>query len=139
MSQSAEEKALKILNGHLVGVLSTVEDNKPIARYMTFFNIGFQLYTASSARTEKVNEVEKNNHVHVLIGYSGEGLSDSYLEISGISEVNDTAEMKHKVWNDKLEGWFEGPDDPDYIVLSIKPQTIRVMNTKGGKPEEVIL
>lgn len=140
MEQSqVKEKILKVLKEDFVGVLSTVENDKPYSRYMTFFNDDFTLYTATNAETEKVDEIAKNRNVHILLGYNGEGFGDSYVEISGISEVSESPELKKKVWNDHLKAWFDGPEDPNYVVLQINPSSIRLMNNNGEPPEELTL
>ncbi|MFF2457224.1 pyridoxamine 5'-phosphate oxidase family protein [Peribacillus simplex] len=140
MSQNQiKEKVLNIIRDHKIGVLSTVENNKPHSRYMTFFNDELTLYTPTSGKTEKTDEIEKNPNVHILIGYDNEGLGDSYLEISGTSKINDSQELKDKLWNDSFEDWFEGPKDPNYLILQIKPESIRLMNNNGEPPQELSL
>ncbi|AOH54036.1 pyridoxamine 5'-phosphate oxidase family protein [Peribacillus muralis] len=140
MSQNQlKEKILNIISDSKTGVLSSVENNKPHSRYMTFFNDDLTLYTPSSSKTEKIEEIEKNPNVHILIGYENEGLGDSYLEISGTSKVNDSQELKDKLWNESFEHWFEGPNDPNYIILQIKPESIRLMNNNGEPPQELSL
>ncbi|WP_260284091.1 pyridoxamine 5'-phosphate oxidase family protein [Peribacillus aracenensis] len=140
MSQTQiKEKVLNIIRDHKIGVLSTVENNKPHSRYMTFFNDELTLYTPTSGKTEKTDEIEKNPNVHILIGYDNEGLGDSYLEISGTAKINDSQELKDKLWNDSFEDWFEGPKDPNYLILQIKPESIRLMNNNGEPPQELSL
>ncbi|MEP9407245.1 pyridoxamine 5'-phosphate oxidase family protein [Peribacillus frigoritolerans] len=140
MSQNQiKEKVLNIIRDHKIGVLSSVENNKPHSRYMTFFNDELTLYTPTSGKTEKIDEIEKNPNVHILIGYDNEGLGDSYLEISGTSKINDSKELKDKLWNESFEKWFEGPKDPNYLILQIKPESIRLMNNNGEPPQELSL
>ncbi|MGE7183147.1 pyridoxamine 5'-phosphate oxidase family protein [Peribacillus sp. NPDC006672] len=140
MSQNQlKEKVLNIIRDHKIGVLSSVENNKPHSRYMTFFNEELTLYTPTSANTEKTDEIEKNPNVHILIGYEYEGLGDSYLEISGTSKINDSQELKDKLWNESFENWFDGPKDPNYLILQIKPESIRLMNNNGQPPQELTL
>lgn len=140
MSQDQlKEKILNVIKESKIGVLSTVENNKPYSRYMTFFNEELTFYTPTSVETEKIDEIEKNPHVHILIGYENEGLGDSYLEISGTSKINDSAELKKKLWNKSFEQWFKGPEDPNYVLLQIKPESIRLMNNNGEPPEELNL
>lgn len=140
MSQNQiKEKVLNIIHDHKIGVLSSVENNKPHSRYMTFFNDELTLYTPTSGKTEKIDEIEKNPNVHILIGYDNEGLGDSYLEISGTSKINDSQELKDKLWNKSFEKWFEGPKDPNYLMLQIKPESIRLMNNNGEPPQELSL
>jgi general stress protein 26 len=140
MSQNQiKEKVLNIIRDYKIGVLSSVENNKPHSRYMTFFNDELTLYTPTSGKTEKIDEIEKNPNVHILIGYDNEGLGDSYLEISGTSKINDSQELKDKLWNESFEKWFQGPKDPNYLILQIKPESIRLMNNNGEPPQELSL
>ncbi|MFF2753170.1 pyridoxamine 5'-phosphate oxidase family protein [Psychrobacillus sp. NPDC058041] len=137
MSKTAKELALKILNDNMIGTMATIQQNKPHSRYMTFFNEDFIMYTATSKKTHKVEDVKQNPNTHILLGYDGKGLGDSFLEIEGIVEESDEESLKEKVWNKALKGWFTGPDDPDLIILKITPTQIRVMNTKGGDPQVI--
>ncbi|MDW7615435.1 pyridoxamine 5'-phosphate oxidase family protein [Peribacillus simplex] len=140
MSQNQlKEKVLNIIRDHKIGVLSSVENNKPHSRYMTFFNEELTLYTPTNANTEKIDEIEKNPNIHILIGYENEGLGDSYLEISGTSKINDSQELKDKLWNESFENWFDSPNDPNYLILQIKPESIRLMNNNGQPPQELTL
>ncbi|GAA5416414.1 general stress protein 26 [Paraliobacillus ryukyuensis] len=129
-NQKMKETVLKILEDHQIGTLATVENNKPYSRYMTFFNEAYTLYTATNKETHKVEDIEENPNVHILIGYTFDGIGDEFLEIEGKAEIHDEEAMKHKLWNDHLKSWFSGPDDPNYIVLKITPVEIRIRNTK---------
>ncbi|AOV08735.1 pyridoxamine 5'-phosphate oxidase family protein [Sporosarcina ureilytica] len=135
----SKKEALKILKESYVGTMATVYGNKPHTRYMTFFNDEFTLYTATSKKTEKVDELEVNPHTHILIGYEGEGMGDEYLEIEGTVSISDDDSMKEKVWNKHMKDWFSGPDDPDLVILKISPDSMRLMNKKGEEPKEITL
>ncbi|MFJ8065786.1 pyridoxamine 5'-phosphate oxidase family protein [Psychrobacillus sp. NPDC096426] len=137
MAKNAKEIAQKILKDSLIGTMATIEQNKPHSRYMTFFNDDFILYTATSKKTHKVEEIQKNPNTHILLGYEGKGLGDAFLEIEGTVEEYDDESMKKKVWNNALKGWFDGPEDPNLIILKITPTQIRVMNIKGEEPQIV--
>lgn len=63
------EKALKIIEKNNIGTLSTISGNKPVSRYMTFFNEGFILYTLTDKRTDKVEDLEENPNAFILLGY----------------------------------------------------------------------
>lgn len=131
---NAKESALKILKESFVGTMATIQQNKPNSRYMTFFSDEFTLYTATSKKTEKVDELEVNPHTHVLIGYEGKGMGDDYLDIEGTVSLTDDQELKKKIWNDHMKPWFSGPDDPDLIILKITPDSVRLINKKGQPP-----
>jgi general stress protein 26 len=138
-NQDIKEMVLKVISNHRTGILSTVENNKPHSRYMTFNNDHLILYTPTKRDTEKIGEIEKNPSVSVLLGFEEKGQSDSYVEITGKAVVNDSADVKKQYWDDSFEKWFDGPEDPNYVFLEIKPETVRILNLTGEPPQELNL
>ncbi|MCD5322376.1 MULTISPECIES: pyridoxamine 5'-phosphate oxidase family protein [Pontibacillus] len=137
--QQAKDKILEVLDHHKIGTLATVQQNKPHSRYMTFHNEELHLYTATDKDTHKAEEIENNPYVHILLGYDGDGFKDPYIEVEGKAVINDSKELKEKLWNDYMKHWFKGPEDPDYIVLDIQPTQIRLMNVEGEDPKTIQL
>ncbi|MCM3594839.1 pyridoxamine 5'-phosphate oxidase family protein [Metabacillus idriensis] len=133
--QKLNKEVLDILEKHKVGTLATVVDNKPLSRYMTFFNDELMLYTPTNKNTHKAKEIDENPNVHILLGYEGEGYGDSYIEFEGKASISEDQELKDKIWNDHMKNWFDGPNDPNYIVLAIKPNKIRLMNSEHESPQ----
>lgn len=138
-NKDIKDHVLKILSSSKTGVLSSVENNKPHTRYMTFYNDDLTLFTPTQLDTEKVSEIEKNPSVAVLLGYEGGGLDDCYVEISGTSKITNSSELKKQFWEDSFQQWFNGPDDPNYAFLQIQPEMIRVLNNHGEPPQELHL
>ena len=95
MAKNAKEEALKILDKNMIGTMATVQHNKPHSRYMTFFNEEFTS-TATSKKTHKAEELQQNPNTHILLGYDGHGLGDSFLEIEGTVIESDDEAMKKK-------------------------------------------
>ncbi|WGG46042.1 pyridoxamine 5'-phosphate oxidase family protein [Rossellomorea sp. DA94] len=140
MSQAElKQQILKVLDESKVGTLATVKNNKPHSRYMTFSHDELTLYTPTSNETHKTDEIEDNPNVHILLGYEGDGYGDTFVEIEGRASVEDSARYKEKLWNDHMKRWFEGPDDPNYIVLKIQPTAIRLMNDEEDSPQSLEL
>jgi general stress protein 26 len=137
MSEDLKEKVLKIISDHRTGVLSSVENNKPHTRYMTFYNENLTLYTPTKKDTEKIEEIEKNPAVAVLLGYEKNGQSDAYVEITGAASMNESQELKNRYWEESFKQWFDGPEDPNYVFLQIKPETVRLLNMAGGPAQEL--
>lgn len=138
-NQDLKKQAINIISNHKTGVLSSVENNKPHSRYMTFYNEDLTLYTPTQKDTEKIHEIEKNPSVSVLLGYEDKGQSDTYVEILGTSTVNDSQELKKQFWDESFTQWFDGPEDPNYAFLQIKPETVRILNIHGDQPQELTL
>jgi general stress protein 26 len=132
-----KNELLKIISDHRTGVLSSVENNKPHSRYMTFYNRDLTLYTPTKMDTEKVEEIKKNPSVSVLIGYEKKGQTDSYVEITGTTSINDSQDLKSQFWDESFNQWFKSPEDPNYVFLQIQPDTIRVLNVQGEPPQEL--
>lgn len=135
MAKTPQETALKILNDNIVGTMATVQQDRPHSRYMTFFHDDFLLYTVTSKKTHKAEELKQNPYTHILVGYDGKGLGDAFLEIEGKVEESQDENLRKKVWNKILEPWFDGPDDPDLLILKITPSSIRLMNKLGEEPQ----
>ncbi|MDV2684570.1 pyridoxamine 5'-phosphate oxidase family protein [Alkalihalophilus lindianensis] len=132
--EELRNKILDVLKNQKIGTLATVKNNKPHSRYMSFFNEDFTLFTPTDKDTHKAEEIAENPNVHILLGYEGEGLGDKFVEVEGQATIRDSDELKKKIWSDSFSRWFEGPEDPSYIVLEIKPTMIRLMNA-GEEPQ----
>lgn len=121
------ERVTEILNQSRVGVMSTVNDNKPNARYMIFYNDGLTLYTKTSDNTQKFDEIESNPNTHIMIGFN-EGKHQAYLEISGTVETVTDQKTIDWLWSSQDKTYFDDKDDPDLVVLKVIPENIRMMN-----------
>ncbi|MTH53480.1 general stress protein [Bacillus mangrovi] len=132
--QQLKEQIVKIIDQNKIGTLATVKNGKPHSRYMTFFNENLTLYTPTDVETHKVEEIDENPNVHILLGYDGEGFGDSYVEVEGTASIEKSSELKQRLWDDMLKLWFDGPEDENFIILKIKPEQIRLMNKKGEPP-----
>jgi general stress protein 26 len=137
--QDLKSQVMKMISDHKIGVLSTVENNKPHSRYMTFYHEDLTLFTPTQMDTEKTEEIKKNPYVSVLLGYEEKGQSDAYVEVLGSSSINDSPDLKKKYWDEAFNQWFQGPEDPNYVFLQIQPETVRLLNLHGEKPQELNL
>ncbi|WP_340082688.1 pyridoxamine 5'-phosphate oxidase family protein [Terribacillus sp. FSL K6-0262] len=130
MMEQAEvrKRVERILENQKIGTLATVQGGKPYTRYMAFFNEGYTLYCATSGSSHKVDDIESNHSVHILLGYNGDGVGDEYVEIEADAIVSESPELKQQLWKDSFRAWLDGPDDPDYVVLEINPDKIYLKN-----------
>lgn len=137
--QKVKQSIEEILEESHVGTMATVKNGKPYTRYMTFFHDDLILYTATSKETDKAEELEENPHTHILLGYEGEEFGDEYVEYEGKVSIKDTKELKDKLWNESMEQWFDGKDDPNLIILQIEPDEIKLMNKNDLTPKTLSL
>ncbi|MGJ9381946.1 pyridoxamine 5'-phosphate oxidase family protein [Salipaludibacillus sp. CF4.18] len=134
--QELKNKVLDIFKENKIGTLASVKNNRPHSRYMTFYNEEFTLYTPTHKNTHKAEEIKENPYVHILLGYEGEGLGDKFIEVEGKATISNSDKLKEELWKEDFENWFDGKDDPNYIVLEIKPSMIRLMND-GKEPQTI--
>ncbi|TGB01896.1 pyridoxamine 5'-phosphate oxidase family protein [Halobacillus salinus] len=134
--EELKAKIHEVMENHKVGTLATVKGGKPHSRYMTFHHDDeFTFFTATSSKTHKTDEIEQNPHVHVLLGYEGEGYGDTYLEVEGQAKIRDDQEIKDWIWRDHMKNWLGSKDNPEFVVLEIMPEAIRLMNAGEETPE----
>jgi len=129
-----EQEISKALDRNKLCSLATIEGNKPKQRYMVLYNEGLSIYLATNRRTHKVEELEDNPHVSLLIGYEIGGSKEDIV-FEGTCSICTDDRLKDKVWNDDLDKWFNGPQDPEYIILNIQPTHILYTEKDGHQRE----
>lgn len=131
-NQELEKKIIAALDDNPFGSFGTIEaGNKPKVRYMAVFHKGLNIYLATNRKTHKVEELQSNPHVFLLLGYE-QGGGQNILEIEATASVTKNDKLRGELWNKSLEKWFKGPDDPDYVILELAPTRIEYI----GKNEE---
>ena len=135
MDNSLQNQALDILSKHSVGVMATVSNGKPDSRYMTFAHDGFTLYTVTPKDSQKLDELKKNPHTHILYGYENEELGETFLEIEGKVLESNIDEMKERILSN-YKGDYLG-DASSLVLLKVEPERLRFMNKSGDNREEI--
>ncbi|MCM3272419.1 pyridoxamine 5'-phosphate oxidase family protein [Paenibacillus elgii] len=133
-TEQLEEQIMKVLDANDVCAFGTIDGNRPKIRYMVLFHEGLTVYLATNSRTDKVDELRENANVFVLTGYDGT-LSSEIVQMEATAKLCTDNHLKEKLWNDELSRWFEGPHDPDYIVLELNPT--RIEYVKGESEPQV--
>ncbi|WP_338780040.1 pyridoxamine 5'-phosphate oxidase family protein [Metabacillus sp. FJAT-52054] len=139
MSAQLEEKIMKLLDNHQIGSMATVRNGKPYSRFMLFFHQGLTLYTATSKKTHKAEDIRENPAVHLLLGLEGNGFRDEYAEIEANASVEESSSLKEKFWNEKLKDWIKSPDDPDFLLLKLEPEKFCYFSKAGEEPETLTM
>jgi len=121
-----------------LAVLATInEEGKPWVRYvMLNANDDLTIRFATFAASRKVAHIEKNPEVHMTCGATALNATRHYMQIQGKAEVSNDPSEKNAYWNDGLNAYFEGPEDPNMRVVIIKPYRIEYQ-TMGSKEPEV--
>lgn len=118
-----EQKIISALDQHKIASLATVEEGRPKQRYMAIQHDGLDIYLATDKRSAKVDELHDNPNVSLLLG-AEQGTANEIVEIEGKCTVTSNAQLRHTMWKDEYKKWFNGPEDPNYVVLDVTPNTI---------------
>jgi general stress protein 26 len=94
---------------------------------MALFHDGLTINLTTNKKTDKVDELKDNPHVHILVGYDGK-TSSEILQIQATATITANNALREKLWNDSMKQWFNGPHDPNYVVLEITPSYIEYLN-----------
>lgn len=121
----------------LASMATVTDDGKPWTRYvMAIASEDMTIRVATFVGARKVAQIEKNPEVHLTCGVSDPMSDHHYVQIQGRAELTTDKAERHGFWNDMLKPIFDGPDDPKYGVLIIKPYRIE-FNTMGSFTPEV--
>ena len=132
-----QQRILDIINKPQLALLATVtEKNNPWVRYVVTVGDGnLTIRSATLVDSRKVNHIENNPNVHISWGVNNLQEILPYLQIQGQAIVTTDKEVRHQFWNDMLASIFDGPDDPRYAVIVIKPDRIEYCVPGSYEPE----
>ena len=132
-----KEKIAEVMSSPQVMPLATVtEEGKPWVRFMVgAAGPDLTVMFATDKRTRKIQQIEKNNQVHITAGGQNPMDSPGYVQYQGQAHFTQDEKLRKMLWNDKLERYWKGPDDENYGVLVVKPQRIEYMSMESWEPQ----
>jgi general stress protein 26 len=133
-----ENKIWKILGRPQTAALATIsEGGAPWVRYVTVrAEKDFTLHFCTSLASRKARHIAAHPGVHLTCGNLEPPDDSAYLQVSGRAEIRDDAATKAKHWEEGWRRYFKGPNDPDYIMVFIRPSSIEY-NAPGSLTPEV--
>ncbi|MCP4179511.1 MAG: pyridoxamine 5'-phosphate oxidase family protein [bacterium] len=134
-----EEKIFEVISKpHLAGFSTITKNNKPWVRYvMAYGSEDFTIRFSTILNMRKVDQIIKNPEVHMNCGITNLVDLYPYLQIVGRATVVDSQEEKSNFWDSELLNIFEGPEDPNYVVIVVKPYYIEYNLPKNPAPPEI--
>ncbi len=88
------------------------------------------LYFVTTVETRKVSQLRANSKASAF--YLNPESMASSLFTGTVEEVADAA-LKKAVWADWMRSYSDSPDDPNFVLLRLRPVSIKV--DAGGKSE----
>ena len=118
------------------GYLATTDGERPAVRPMGAVAwIGDEFCCATGAKDSKTVDVSK----HPQVEYCFADKEGKHVRMQGTCRISTKAEPKAKLIElyPFLGKYFKGPDDPNYVVLCMKPERIRFMGEGSMEYDEV--
>jgi general stress protein 26 len=127
----------KILGHKQTAALATVTaSGSPWVRYVTIeSDPDFTLRFCTSRASRKAGQMVENPDVHVTCGNLQPPDDSVFLQIVGRAEVCGDRETKDRYWQEEWRRYFKGPDDPDYVIVLIRPARIEYNGPGSFTPE----
>jgi general stress protein 26 len=127
--EELKKKIMQVIEEAKLASVATIRDGKPWVRYMVVLPKGDDLqllYASTFAGSKKTGDVKKNNNIHITIGgYPNPAeWTKPYLNIQATAEIAEDVETKKEYWHEAFQQVFSGPEDPQYAIFKIFPQTI---------------
>ncbi|HOW45507.1 MAG TPA: pyridoxamine 5'-phosphate oxidase family protein [Candidatus Aminicenantes bacterium] len=118
--------------------LATVgEDGAPWVRYVTVrAGKDFTLNFCTARSTRKARQIAARPDVHLTCGNLNPPDGSAYLQFAGRAEIRSDAEAKAAYWQEEWKRYFSGPEDPEYVIVLVRPAFIEY-NAPGALEPEV--
>lgn len=110
-----------------MGYLATCDGDQPRVRaMMPVLSDSGTLLAATFPDTRKIGQIARNSKVEFC--FVDRKLS--HCRIEGKAEISQDVSLKEELWNKQmmLRQFFQGPQDPSYVLIVIKPSRISMMN-----------
>ena len=125
-----KDKILDVIGGVNISAFATVQSEPhPVPRVRYLATVGFpdlSMMTATHKSSIKMSHI-KNNPKGCITTWNGKDLEDvdkPYVVMDANIEILDDEKSKHEFWNPMLGNFFSGPDDPEYVIMNLKPYSI---------------
>lgn len=137
MNKGLKKKILKVIEGSKLASLATIANGKPWVRYVMSHNDGqgLNLHVCTFRDSRKVRQIQENPNVHLIIGGDIDNLEAPYVQIVAKARVRSDKALREKYWQNFMKKYYTGPDDPQYVILELKPELIEYMSSETRAPQ----
>ncbi|MBN1592135.1 MAG: pyridoxamine 5'-phosphate oxidase family protein [Candidatus Coatesbacteria bacterium] len=118
------------------GYLATTDGERPGVRPMGGCGwFGKEFWCATGMKDDKTQDIKKRPHIEYCF-CDDKGM---HVRLSGKCEISTDKDDKRKLLDfmPMLKDYVGDADNPDYIVLRLKPEKIRLMDMNSMKYEDV--
>lgn len=120
----------------LINLATITEDGKPWVRYVVGnADEALSIRFCTSLCSDKIRHMRQNPNVHVSLGAKDIMTTKAWLQIEGVAEISTAKAERDAFWYDGLKAYFNGPDDPNYCIVIVKPSRIGLGSMGSMTPE----
>ena len=120
------KKALEVMKAARTGFLATSDGHKPSVRPMSGLRwVGEELWLACSLKSRKVRDLKRRPYAEVCFMDK----SCNHVRIAGPARVSASRRDRQVLLKlmPFLKNYVRGPDDPDYAIIRLRPESVRLM------------
>lgn len=113
------DKLFELLEKNDIAMMTTIQDNKLVSRPMSYQDVddSGDIWFMST-RTEKTEEIEKDNRVNLSFAKKG------YVSIAGNAFIINDNEKIKQYWNKGIEAFLKTkPEDPNVVLIKVVPES----------------
>ncbi|MHC9543155.1 MAG: pyridoxamine 5'-phosphate oxidase family protein [Vulcanimicrobiota bacterium] len=135
-NEELRKKIVNVFETSPMASFATIRDGRPWVRYvMVHLKDSLEIFFTSHKMSRKVDQIHKNSHCHITVGGDPKDFTKPYVQVEGKAEVSEDPALKKELWNDYLAKMFKGPDDPNYIIVKIKPELFEFWGPGMTEPQ----
>lgn len=86
------------------------------------------IWFISGEETSKIGELERDSSLLAVMQSTG-----SYLSVSGRGELQRDRAHVERLWKDSFRAWFSGKDDPNIVLVQLRPEQAEYWDNSGMK------
>jgi general stress protein 26 len=121
-NEELKKKIFNVIEQNPLASFATVKEGNPWVRYVVLNVKDGEIYFTAGKQSRKVAQLQANPHCHTIAGGDIKDFSKGWIQIDGTARILEDLDIKKALWHDYLSSMFTGPEDPNYIVIHIKPE-----------------
>ncbi len=92
------------------------------------------LWFLTSRSSAKSRQVEGHHDVNVSYADADKNV---YVSVAGRARIVDDDELEKELWSPLSKAFFDGPDDPDLVLLHVEPERAEYWDGSSGKVRQL--
>ncbi|MEN6342683.1 MAG: pyridoxamine 5'-phosphate oxidase family protein [Methanospirillum sp.] len=133
-----QEKILDVIRGTHVAALATVgERGAPVVRHMMLTGLDdLKLVGGARADSDTAAQLRRTPYASIAI-WSEKEFTDPYVQMQVLGGVHEDRETKLAYWDPIWAQYFGSVENPEFVVLLFRPESIEYYDPKALVTPEV--